>query len=179
MDQVHNSICDVITELHNWLLCILLLSYSLSVLSLSMLSKQDVKILIVWIFWLHSIETDDGQTLNWDMYHLYFNKNLLWEIASDAFGPNWDCRKESRYVSFLFLTKTFSEKSFQTLSDRIETVGKNRFLPFLWIFILLMNYFGKNHLWEIVSDAFWPNLVCRKESFPTFIIQEQIFILHI
>jgi hypothetical protein len=24
------------------------------------------------------------------------------------------------------LTKTFSEKSFQTLSDRIETVGKNR-----------------------------------------------------
>jgi hypothetical protein len=24
-----------------------------------------------------------------------FNKNLLWEIVSDAFGPNWDCRKES------------------------------------------------------------------------------------
>jgi hypothetical protein len=25
--------------------------------------------------------------------------------------------------------KTFSEKSFQTLSDQIESVGKNRFLP--------------------------------------------------
>ncbi len=34
---------------------------------------------------------------------------LLREIVSDAFGPNWDCRK----------AKTFSEKSFQTLSDRI------------------------------------------------------------
>jgi hypothetical protein len=77
------------------------------------------------------------------MYHLYFNKNLLWEIVLDAFGPNWDYRKESRYVSFLFLTKTFSEKSFQTLSDRIETVGKNRFLPLSWIFLLRMNNFGK------------------------------------
>jgi len=33
-----------------------------------------------------------------------------------------------RYVSF-FLTKTFSEKSFQMRSDRIESGGKNRFLP--------------------------------------------------
>jgi hypothetical protein len=50
---------------------------------------------------------------------------------------------ESRYVSFLFLTKIFSEKSFQTLSDRIETVGKNRFLSFLWIFLLLMIFLAK------------------------------------
>ncbi len=139
--------------------------------------KQGVKILIVWIFWLddrasntHSlniltfcfvlldlnshfqfhtfIETDNGQTLNWDMYHFY-------------------------------LTKTFSEKSFQTLSDRIETVRKNRFLPFSQIFLLHMNNFGKNLLWEIASDAFGPNWVCRKESFPTFIIPEQIILLHI
>jgi len=27
------------------------------------------------------------------------------------------------------MPKTFSEKSFQTLSERIESVGKNRFLP--------------------------------------------------
>ncbi len=31
-----------------------------------------------------------------------------------------------------------------------------------------MNNFGKNLLWEIFSDVFGPNLVCRKESFPTF-----------
>ncbi len=29
----------------------------------------------------------------------------------------------------LILAKTFSEKLFQTLSDRIECDGKNRFLP--------------------------------------------------
>jgi hypothetical protein len=30
---------------------------------------------------------------------------------------------------WIMLATTFSEKSFQTLSDRIESVGKNRFLP--------------------------------------------------
>jgi len=55
--------------------------------------------------------------VNRDMYHFYFNKNLLWEIIP-------------------------------ALSDRIETVGKNRFLPLWWIFLLHMNNFGKNLLWE-------------------------------
>jgi hypothetical protein len=48
----------------------------------------------------YSIETDDGQTLNWDMYHYYFNKNLLWEIVSDAFGPNWDLGKNRAMYLF-------------------------------------------------------------------------------
>jgi len=36
-----------------------------------------------------------------------------------------------------FFTKTFSEKSFWTRSDQIETVGKNRFLPSWRIFFYI------------------------------------------
>ena len=64
-------------------------------------------------------------------------------------------------INFI-LTKTFSEKLFQTLSDQIETVGKIREMYHF--------YFNKNLLWEIVSDAFGPNWDCRKESFPTFMV---------
>ena len=44
---------------------------------------------------------------------------------------------------------------------------------------LLSFFVCENLLWEIVSDAFGPNWVWRKESFPTFIISERIFLLHI
>jgi hypothetical protein len=73
------------------------------------------------------IKTDDGQTLNWDMYHLYFNKNLLWEIRNRFRRFRTELRLKERIVSYLscesffylwiILAKTFSEKSFQTLSD--------------------------------------------------------------
>ncbi len=35
---------------------------------------------------------------------------------------------------------------------------------------LLLSWNSKNLFWKIVSDAFGPNWDCRKESFPTFIV---------
>jgi len=111
------------------------------------------------------------------MYHFYFYKNLLWEIVSDGFGPNWDCRKESLDMYHFYFNKNLL---WEIVSDAFGpnwdcTLGKNCFLPLSWIFLLHMNNFGKNLLWEIVSDAFGPNLVCWKESSPTFIIQNKSF----
>jgi hypothetical protein len=36
-----------------------------------------------------------------------FYKNLLWEIVSDAFGPNWDCKKESFPTFIVNLSFTY------------------------------------------------------------------------
>ncbi len=108
--------------------------------------------------------------------------------SQDEFGSNWGWWKE--FVSYilnfaptsllmirttnrlLILAKTFSEKSFEMLSDQIEWDGKNCFLPLYHLrnnLSLQTFNFGKNLLWEVVWDAFGPNWVWRKELSPTFI----------
>jgi len=58
------------------------------------------------------------------MYHLYFNKNLLWEIVSDAFGPNWDCRKES-FPTFIIQEQIVQEKNH--FNSYVENITRARF----------------------------------------------------
>ncbi len=47
----------------------------------------------------------------------------------EADGKNCFLHPNNRSQRLLILTKTFSEKLFETLLDQIECDGKNRFLP--------------------------------------------------
>ena len=52
--------------------------------------------------------------------------------------------------------KTFSEKSFQTLSDQIESVGKNCFLPLSFknkSFFTYINTFSKKLIWDRIESG--------------------------
>ncbi len=105
---------------------------------------------------------------------LFFGKNLLWEIVSDAFGPNWVWRKESSPTFIISERITFSEKSFQTLSDRIESHGRNRFLPLSFQKESLF-YIYKYLLKEVKSRRFWMELsLMGKFCFLLFPVRKEI-----
>ena len=74
----------------------------------------------------------------------------------------WRTDSKLRYVSFLFYQKPSLRNRFRCFRTKLRL--KER------IEICIIFIFIKNLLWEIVSDAFRPNWDCRKESFPTFLV---------
>jgi hypothetical protein len=74
----------------------------------------------------------------------------------------WRTDSKLRYVSFFFNQKPSLRNRFRRFRTKLRL--KQR------IEICIIFIFNKNLLWEIVSDAFGPNWDCRKELFPTFLV---------
>ena len=73
----------------------------------------------------------------WDRYLIYFGENLLWEIVSDAFGPNWENRflplsfqqKESFFYIYKYLNWVWWKELFLPFSCSEENIIRNQYNP--------------------------------------------------